>query len=181
MLRRLLTTLGAMLKRFLTALSKNGEVLWAALADPDAFYLRLRGELSELAARQPEFALLRVVMFVPDLFRLYVRLLWDERVATKPKLEFAQALTYLLLPVDLIPEGIVGPAGYADDVYILVRVLAQLTSRHAVSRDLLLQHWSGEPRQLDALIAFATFADEHIDAFRIMGRWFDARKAGVSG
>ena len=86
-------------------------------------------------------------------------------------------MAYLVMPVDLIPEALVGPVGYVDDVYLMALALLNLTSSHAVSRELLLQHWAGDARQLDGLIAFSTFASENFDIFRVLGGWFQQKRA----
>jgi uncharacterized membrane protein YkvA (DUF1232 family) len=41
-------------------------------------------------------------------------------LARHPKLMFGAAILYLLSPVDLAPEMLMGPIGFADDLFILL-------------------------------------------------------------
>ena len=54
----------------------------------------------------------------PTYIRLYARLLRDGRVPVWPKGLVALAVVYLLLPVDLIPDFLLG-IGWLDDLSIL--------------------------------------------------------------
>jgi len=54
------------------------------------------------------------------------RLFWDGRVSFWPKLIPLAALTYLLLPIDIAPEALMGllaPLGLLDDVGIILLAL----------------------------------------------------------
>jgi len=53
-------------------------------------------------------------------FRLYVRLLFDENVASAVKGRLLIALVYLIVPFDLRPEGTLGPPAYINDAFLLV-------------------------------------------------------------
>jgi uncharacterized membrane protein YkvA (DUF1232 family) len=89
------------------------------------------------------------LLLVPDVFILLFRLFRDDRVSGKNKALLGTGLAYFIFPFDVIPEGIVGPIGYLDDlvlaVYILNAVL--LDTDEAVVRE----HWSGEDDVLEMI------------------------------
>jgi uncharacterized membrane protein YkvA (DUF1232 family) len=110
-----------------------------------SFYDRLReaifkvvekrgGKLSEGSAR--------AMMLVPDVFILLVRLALDKEVPRSSRALIGGAIAYFILPYDLLPEAILGPAGYLDDLVLATAVLAQ-----AFGGDLepyARKHWSGK-------------------------------------
>lgn len=109
-----------------------------------SFYDRLRSTISaflekksgRLGPKAVDFFLL-----VPDVFVLLLRLAFDKNVPKESRALIGSALAYFVLPIDLLPEGIVGPTGYADDLFLAVAVLAQ-----AFGRDLepfVEKYWSG--------------------------------------
>ena len=49
---------------------------------------------------------------------LFVRLMADPRVSGQLKAEIAAASAYVIIPVDLMPEAVLGPAGLIDDAII---------------------------------------------------------------
>jgi uncharacterized membrane protein YkvA (DUF1232 family) len=63
----------------------------------------------------------RVLQFVahlPRFVKLFARLAKDSRVALGPKLLLAGILTYLIFPIDLLPDFLVG-LGQVDDLLVL--------------------------------------------------------------
>ncbi|MFY9825167.1 MAG: DUF1232 domain-containing protein [Thermoanaerobaculia bacterium] len=110
-----------------------------------SFYDRLRelifkavekrgGKLSE--------GTVRALMLVPDVFILLVRLALDKEVPRSSRALIGGAIAYFILPFDLLPEAILGPAGYLDDLVLATAVLAQ-----AFGGDLepyARKHWSGK-------------------------------------
>ena len=52
------------------------------------------------------------------------RLFWDERVGFWPRLIPLLAVAYLLIPIELAPELVLGPLGMADDAGVLLVALA---------------------------------------------------------
>lgn len=81
------------------------------------------------------------LLLVPDVFVLLVRLTLDRQVPAETRRLVGGALTYFLLPVDLLPEMMLGPGGYLDDLVLACVVLAQ-----ALGPDLehhAEKHWSG--------------------------------------
>ncbi len=68
--------------------------------------------------------------------RLALRLLRDGRVPAWHKLIPAIAIVYLVSPVDLLPEMIVGPLGIVDDLTILaiaLRIFIQIAPEEVVA------------------------------------------------
>jgi len=52
-------------------------------------------------------------------------------LARHPKMAIAGAIFYLLTPVDAVPEMLVGPVGYLDDLFvILMTIWAQQLARN---------------------------------------------------
>ena len=94
--------------------------------------------------------------FIPDCIILFQRLLGDRRVPRPRKLLLAALIAYLAMPFDLIPDFI-PVAGQLDDA-IIVAVVLRCVLR-AGGRDLLLEHWPGPARSLNALMRLAYGGD----------------------
>jgi uncharacterized membrane protein YkvA (DUF1232 family) len=83
----------------------------------------------------------RALLLVPDVFILLVRLMLDKKVPGGTRAMIGGALAYFLLPADLLPEMILGGAGFLDDLVLAAAVLSQ-----AFGGDLepyARKHWSG--------------------------------------
>jgi len=109
----------------------------------ERFYDRVRESIRRyldkkgpVAGKTAEYLLL-----VPDVFMLLWRLINDSRVNAKNKVLLGSGLAYFLFPLDIMPEALLGPAGYIDDlvfgVYLLNKMLAD------TDPEVLRQHWSG--------------------------------------
>jgi len=79
--------------------------------------------------------------YLPELFLLLTRLGLDARVEERERVAILSALKYIVAPFDLIPEGILGPAGYCDDLVLAALVVDRLAS--TLDRCLLAQYWRG--------------------------------------
>jgi uncharacterized membrane protein YkvA (DUF1232 family) len=115
------------------------------------FYDRIRNTIQryvdgkgKVLGKTAEFLLL-----VPDVFILLWRLTTDSRVNGKDKILLGSAVAYYIMPFDLIPEAIVGPAGYLDDLVFGVYVLNKILG--SVDASVVREHWSGSEDVLDAI------------------------------
>lgn len=127
------------------------------------FYDRLRGAIEgavagkKIVGKTAEFLLL-----VPDIFVLLWRLTKDKRVGAKEKVLLGSAVVYFVSPIDLLPEMLVGPIGYLDDlifaVYVLNRILT--TTDPAILR----QHWSGRGDVLETIRHVLNSADTLVES-----------------
>ena len=89
------------------------------------------------------------LLLVPDVFILLWRLTTDSRVNGKDKVLLGSAVAYYVMPFDLIPEALVGPAGYLDDLVFGVYVLNKILGN--VDASILREHWSGSEDVLDSI------------------------------
>jgi len=89
------------------------------------------------------------LLLVPDVFILLWRLTTDSRVNGKDKVLLGSAVAYYVMPFDLIPEAILGPAGYLDDLVFGVYVLNKILG--SVDASVLREHWSGSEDVLDSI------------------------------
>ena len=85
---------------------------------------------------------------LPNYVRLLLGLLTDRRVAGIDKLLVAAAVTYILTPVDLIPDFIPF-LGEVDDVFLLVTALQRLITN--AGRTVVMQYWAGNPADLASM------------------------------
>src|SRR5690348_13196769 len=65
----------------------------------------------------------QMVLIVPDLLALLVRLARDPRVPFMVKARLLLAAAYVISPVDLLPEALMGVIGLTDDAGALALVL----------------------------------------------------------
>jgi len=80
---------------------------------------------------------------------LLARLLRDPRVPIGPKLVALVGLGYVLSPLDLLPEFLLGPIGLIDDLLVVTAALARLLND--VHPDVVRSHWSGRGDALETI------------------------------
>jgi uncharacterized membrane protein YkvA (DUF1232 family) len=117
----------------------------------DRFYDRMRESIRRyldgkgaMAGKTGEYLLL-----APDVFVLLWRLVNDARVNAKNKVMLGSGLAYFLFPLDLMPEGFLGPIGYLDDLVLAVYLLNKLLAD--TDPEILREHWSGSGDVLDSI------------------------------
>lgn len=85
------------------------------------------------------------ILLVPDIVALMARLMQDPRVSSQIKAEIAAASAYIVIPVDLMPEAFMGPAGLIDDAIVGMFALNRLVkAMGTVGEDILRQYWDGD-------------------------------------
>lgn len=126
------------------------------------FYDRIRASIHEFTATRGVVGkTAEYLMLVPDMFMLLWRLATDSRVSGKDKVLLGSAVAYFVLPFDLIPEAIVGPIGYLDDLVFAVYVLNKILTN--VDESILHEHWSGRGNVLDAIQRVLNAADSLVE------------------
>ncbi len=114
-------------------------------------YQKLRARAQQYLESKPsaldsagQFALL-----APDLFHLLTRLMLDSRVDKKSKAYVGGGLLYFVAPIDVLPEFLVGPGGYLDDVIVAVFIIDTVLNR--LPQDIVSEHWAGDDDLLESL------------------------------
>lgn len=82
-----------------------------------------------------------IILLGPDIFHLLCRLSLDETVPAKHKVKLGAAIAYFISPLDLIPEGLVGPIGYVDDIAVAAYVLNDLIND--TDPEIVQKYWVG--------------------------------------
>jgi uncharacterized membrane protein YkvA (DUF1232 family) len=109
-----------------------------------SFYDRLRGAVLATVDRRGGklgAGAVRALLLAPDLFMLLARLVLDRTVPSSSRALVGGALAYFLLPMDLLPEALLGVGGYVDDVVLAAAVLSQVFSEEL--EPYVRRHWSG--------------------------------------
>jgi uncharacterized membrane protein YkvA (DUF1232 family) len=131
-------------------------------AEPNAdFYQALRARITDwLASKGKGFKHAQILLLAPDLLHLLTRLVLDRRIPTAEKATLGAALAYFLSPLDVLPEALLGPVGYVDDVALAAFVLSRLINagHGAVAKEL----WAGDDDLLDAIRRILEVADEMV-------------------
>ncbi|HEY0156453.1 MAG TPA: DUF1232 domain-containing protein [Thermoanaerobaculia bacterium] len=122
-------------------------------------YLDRKGAL---AGKTGEYLLL-----APDVFVLLWRLVNDARVNAKNKMMLGSGLAYYFFPLDIMPEGFMGPVGYIDDLVFAVYLLNKMLSDTDAA--VLREHWSGSEDVLTMITSVLNAADNLVGS-DILGR-----------
>jgi uncharacterized membrane protein YkvA (DUF1232 family) len=123
------------------------------------FYDRLRKRIRSYLERGGRVAekFGDFLLLVPDVFILLWRLANDRRVNGKHKVLLGSGVAYFIFPFDVIPEAIVGPIGYLDDLLFGVYILNKMLADTDVA--ILREHWSGDQDLLDSMKKVLNAAD----------------------
>lgn len=125
------------------------------------FYQALRARIASwLESKGKGFKHAQILLLAPDLFHLLTRLMFDRRIPAVEKAKLGGALTYFISPVDLLPEALLGPAGYVDDVALAAYALSRLINagHGAVAKEL----WAGDGDLLQVIQQILEVADEMV-------------------
>jgi uncharacterized membrane protein YkvA (DUF1232 family) len=110
------------------------------------------------------------ILWAPDLFHLLVKLSLDKNVPSSQKAKLAAAIAYFISPLDVIPEMILGPVGYVDDIALAAYVLNSVINK---TDPLIIQkHWAGEADVLEVIKKILTAADRMVG----QGLWQKVRR-----
>ncbi|MEA4925311.1 MAG: YkvA family protein [Syntrophomonadaceae bacterium] len=124
------------------------------------FYQKLRVRFKEWMAtdegQTSKWA--EYLMFAPDLFHLLCKLAIDDNVAAADKAKLAGAVVYFLSPLDFLPEVLLGPLGFADDVVLAAWVLNNMVNR--IDQDIVRSHWAGDEDVLQVIQRIIAAADQ---------------------
>jgi len=102
------------------------------------------------------------VLLLPDLTVLLTRLLRDPRVPRGPKLVALLGLGYLLSPIDLLPEILFGPIGFADDLLVVAAAASRIINN--VHPDLVRAHWPGATDALEVVRRVTAWSESLVGA-----------------
>ena len=89
---------------------------------------------------------------VPNLTRLFAGLLRDGRVPRRAKIVLGLTALYLAMPIDLIPDFI-PVAGQLDDAIVAAFALRYVIG--TTPREIVAEHWHGDPDTLRRVLALA--------------------------
>ncbi len=91
---------------------------------------------------------------VPNLLALFRGLLRDPRVPIRSKILLWVGVVWIASPIDLLPEflPVVGPL---DDAVVAALVLRYLV--RTAGKDVVRDHWHGDPRTLERIMRLASF------------------------
>ncbi|NWF88438.1 MAG: DUF1232 domain-containing protein [Ignavibacteriaceae bacterium] len=82
------------------------------------------------------------LLLAPDLFHLLTKLTIDPEVPASKKVKIAGIIAYFISPLDFLPEILLGPIGYLDDIAITAYVLNDLIND--VDPKIIQRNWAGE-------------------------------------
>lgn len=147
------------------------EIVTGHLASPeklDDAYLRMRGKVAQLLdgdwtnrqfAGKPLSEWMIYVAAMPDLFHLCVKLVWDDDVPLAKKAALIAAVSYVITPLDLIPE-VIPVVGQLDDLVILAKALQYLLDRDDPKVNAAIErHWAGSSNSLEVIDSVIAVSD----------------------
>lgn len=109
-----------------------------------SFYDRLRARIAKVVGKKGSSlgaGTVKILLIVPDIFILLVRMVLDRQVPSQTRALIGGALAYFILPVDLLPEALLGVGGYVDDAVLATAVLSQVFGTDL--EPFVRKHWSG--------------------------------------
>jgi uncharacterized membrane protein YkvA (DUF1232 family) len=126
------------------------------------FYRRLRTRIDAwLQSREGRaYRFADHLLLLPDFVHLVVRLALDRRVPMELRTQTAAVLAYVMLPFDLVPEGLVGPVGFGDDLLLVALMVRRLLI--TVPGEVVLEYWAGPTGLVETVRTILDAAEEMV-------------------
>lgn len=118
-----------------------------------------------IAQHGGQYRYAQLLLVAPDLFHLLCRLAIDTRVPTAQKGKLVMAIAYFVSPLDVLPELVLGPVAFLDDVAIAAFALNSVinSGQGEIAREL----WAGDGDVLTLIQHILHMADEMLGS----GMW----------
>ena len=100
------------------------------------------------------------ILIAPDFFHLLWKLSADPEVPRKQKMYLLAVLSYFISPIDLIPEAVLGPLAFTDDIALGAFVVNQLLNH--IDPQLLKKYWLGDGDVLHAIKKVLAVAEKMV-------------------
>lgn len=122
------------------------------------FYQRFRGEMRTWLGTKGGKAhkLADLLCYAPDMLHLLCRLSLDPRIPVQHKARLGATIAYFVAPADAMPELMLGPSGFADDVALGALTVSSLLG---VQREIVEEHWAGDKDVVQVVQSMATVAE----------------------
>jgi uncharacterized membrane protein YkvA (DUF1232 family) len=126
------------------------------------FYRRLRERLDDwLQSKEGKaYRFADYLLLLPDFVHLVIRLALDRRVPMELRTQTAAVLAYVMLPFDLVPEAVIGPIGFGDDLLLVALMVQRLLTK--VPQDVVLEHWTGPDGLMKTIRTILDAAEEMV-------------------
>lgn len=108
---------------------------------------KVRGYIPSEGSKRNQYV--EYILVAPDIFHLLCKLTLDLQVPIKQKAKLAGAIAYFISPLDLMPEAIIGPLGYIDDLALAAYVLDGIINE--VNPEIVKRHWAGDDDILELI------------------------------
>jgi uncharacterized membrane protein YkvA (DUF1232 family) len=123
------------------------------------FYRSLRARMDTwFAAQGRGYQHAKLLLVAPDLFHLLCRLVLDKRVPRAEKAKLAAAIAYFVSPFDLVPELVLGPVAFLDDIAVAAFALNSLIN--SGQGEIASELWAGDGDVLALIQQIVSTADQ---------------------
>ncbi len=115
------------------------------------FYQKLKIQIGDWLKekKSDKFKWKKYVSMLPNCFYFVSELAADNSLAIPDREKLAKAIAYVISPWDFLPEEVVGPAGFLDDITVCAVILNQVLPR--IEKDIWNKYWKGD-KDLNELI-----------------------------
>jgi len=99
------------------------------------------------------------IWLLPNVMKLLGRIVRDRRVPVRSKAFAAAVMVYVISPIDIIPDFVIG-FGKLDDL-----ILSAVAIQHLIETagpEIVAEHWDGSEASLDMLLTAAEMGAEVI-------------------
>lgn len=136
------------------------------------FYQKLRIQIKnwieKKSGRENRWA--EFILLAPDLFHLLCKLMMDPEVPASKKMKVAGVIAYFISPIDLLPEALLGPAGYLDDIALSAYILNNIINE--VNPQVVSRNWAGDTEILHLVKTILLNSDKMLGS----GLWKKIKK-----
>jgi len=91
----------------------------------------------------------------------------DPDVPKADKAKLVGVIAYFISPIDLMPEALLGPIGYVDDIALAAYVLNGMLNH--TDPEVLRRHWAGDTDVLEVIKRILATADKMMSS-KILGK-----------
>ena len=108
------------------------------------FYKRIRKKVNDWletnAGNNKQWS--EYILLAPDLFHLLTKLSLDKEIPESKKVKLLAVIAYFISPIDLLPEALLGPIGFLDDIALSAYVLNDIINN--VDPKIVTRNWAGD-------------------------------------